>query len=347
METNENSALTGDVSLTGALQALLFVSDEPVNLITLAEMTAADPKDVQEALQTLAARLDAEGSGIVLREVAGGWRLYTNPVYHELVEQYVLSWDTRRLTQAAIETLAIIAYAQPITRQGIAFIRGVNSDSSVSSLLSKGLVREAGQADTPGYPMTYATTRAFLEHFGLRSVDDLPPLENFAPDEETVAMLREGLSAHGHAQLREDSAREDGEEGDSLYQDGAGGTMDAPVAGAASAGLEAAAGAAFDGAGAPAVGIAGTGLGTAAGAFASNDAGVDMAAGVESVLAAAASGGESLVDAVRANLQRANQDDMSPEEAAAQALRDAVSQAIAHSAGLVDKINFDEIDFEE
>ncbi len=293
-------------NLTGALEALLFVSDEPVNLITLTEMTGADPKEAQEALQALAARLDADESGIVLREVAGGWRLYTNPAYHELIERYVLSWDTRRLTQAAIETLAIIAYAQPITRQGIAHIRGVNSDSSVSSLLNKGLVREAGQADTPGYPMTYATTRAFLEHFALRSIQDLPPLENFAPDEDTVAILREGLSIHGHASLREDgAAQESGEEGESLYQD----TPFAPSVASKPS--------------------------TASGSSAA------------SVLAAAANGGESLVNVVREKLQCAEQADLNPEEAAAQALRDAVSQAIAHSAGLVEKINFDEIDFEE
>lgn len=190
--------------IDGAIEALLFVSDEPVNVITIAEMLEVEPQQAQDALARIAARREAEGSGILLREVAGGWRLYTAPAYHGLLEKYILSWDTRRLSQAALETLAIIAYGQPITRLGIASIRGVNSDSSVNSLIDKGLVRESGQADAPGYPMTYSTTRTFLEKFGLRSRDDLPPLEGFAPDEETARLLREGLSAHAHFGLREE-----------------------------------------------------------------------------------------------------------------------------------------------
>ncbi|MDO4890295.1 MAG: SMC-Scp complex subunit ScpB [Coriobacteriaceae bacterium] len=163
-----------DAQLDGAVEALLFVSDEPVNVLTLAEMLEADPASVEEALTRIAARKEAERAGVLLQEVAGGWRLYTNPAYHELLEKYVLSWDTRRLSQAALETLAIIAYGQPITRLGIASIRGVNSDSSVNSLIDKGLVRESGQADAPGYPMTYSTTRTFLEKFGLRDCGDAP-----------------------------------------------------------------------------------------------------------------------------------------------------------------------------
>ncbi|MBE6470632.1 MAG: SMC-Scp complex subunit ScpB [Coriobacteriaceae bacterium] len=193
-----------DAQLDGAVEALLFVSDEPVNVLTLAEMLEADPASVEEALTRIAARKEAERAGVLLQEVAGGWRLYTNPAYHELLEKYVLSWDTRRLSQAALETLAIIAYGQPITRLGIASIRGVNSDSSVNSLIDKGLVRESGQADAPGYPMTYSTTRTFLEKFGLRDCGDLPDLEDFAPDDETATLLRQGLSAHAHFGLRED-----------------------------------------------------------------------------------------------------------------------------------------------
>ena len=141
-------------------------------------------------------RLNAGDGGIQLQEMAGGWRLCTNPAYHELIEKYVLSWDTRRLTQAALETLAIVAYGQPITRLGITSIRGVNSDSSVNTLMEKGLIRESGPADAPGYPMTYSTTKGFLERFGLKDTDELPDIEQFAPDEETALLLREGLSAH-------------------------------------------------------------------------------------------------------------------------------------------------------
>lgn len=181
--------------LKGAISAMLFVTDEPVSTITLADMLEVDPADVEMACVDLRAELEERESGIQLREVAGGWRLSTHPAFHELLENYVLSWDTRKLSQAALETLSIIAYGQPITRNGVASVRGVNSDSSINSLVEKGLVREAGTQDTPGNPVLYATTRTFLEKFGLRSLDDLPDLESFAPDDETRTFIRERLSA--------------------------------------------------------------------------------------------------------------------------------------------------------
>ena len=181
--------------LKGAIEALLFVTDEPVGTIALADMLEVEPAVAESALVELREQLAGENRGIQLREVAGGWRLYTHPAYHELIEKYVLSWDTRKLSQAAMETLAIVAYLQPVTRSGVASVRGVNSDSSINSLVEKGLVREAGVADSPGNPTLYATTRAFLEKFGLRSTADLPDLDQFAPDDDTRAFIRERLSA--------------------------------------------------------------------------------------------------------------------------------------------------------
>lgn len=181
--------------LAGAIEAMLFVTDEPVGTIALADMLEVDPADVEGALVGLRDKLEAENRGIQLREVAGGWRLYTHPAYHELIEKYVLSWDTRKLSQAAMETLAIVAYTQPTTRAQVTSVRGVNSDSPINSLVEKGLVREAGTADTPGNPTLYATTRAFLEKFGLRSTADLPDLSEFAPDDSTRTLIRERLSA--------------------------------------------------------------------------------------------------------------------------------------------------------
>ena len=120
----------------------------------------------------------------------------------------MLSWDTRKLSAAAMETLAIVAYTQPVTRAGVASVRGVNSDSSINSLVEKGLVREAGVADTPGNPVLYATTRAFLEKFGLRSTADLPPLDDFAPDDETRRLITERLSAtRDEAAITDEQAR--------------------------------------------------------------------------------------------------------------------------------------------
>lgn len=180
--------------LEGAIESMLFVTDEPVGVLAFADMLQVDPAQVQEALVSLQKSLEQAERGIQLREVAGGWRLYTHPRYHELIERYVLSWDTRKLSQAALETLAVVAYCQPITRNGVASVRGVSSDSSINSLVEKGLLREAGTQDAPGNPVLYATTRTFLEKFGLRSVRDLPPLESFAPDEETRAFISERLN---------------------------------------------------------------------------------------------------------------------------------------------------------
>lgn len=203
--------------LSGAIEAMLFVTDEPVGVIELADMLEVDPKLVEQALVDLREKLEREQCGVQLREVAGGWRLYTHPAYHDLVEKYVLSWDTRKLSQAAMETLAIVAYLQPCTRAGVASVRGVNSDSSINSLVEKGLIREAGQADAPGNPTLYATTRGFLEKFGLRSVSDLPDLDEFAPDDATRQLIRERLSAGGQeARVAPEAQMSDGEAADPL-----------------------------------------------------------------------------------------------------------------------------------
>lgn len=182
-----------DTEIKGAVEALLFVTDEPVNILTLADAIQIDPRKVEEALVSLRDELLHANRGIQLREVAGGWRLVTHPVYHELIERYVTSWDTRKLSQAALETLAIVAYCQPVTRNEISSIRGVSSDSSVNSLLEKGLLRESGVQDSPGNPALYGTSKAFLEKFGLKNVSELPPLEGFAPDDETKALIAERL----------------------------------------------------------------------------------------------------------------------------------------------------------
>lgn len=180
--------------LMGAAEALLFVSDEPVSSAKLAAILEVSPVEMDEVLTELAAEYADENRGMQLREVAGGWRFYSHPAYHDLIERYVISWDTRRLSQAGLEVLAIIAYHQPVTRAGINAIRGVNSEGVVSSLVEKGLVREMGRDDAPGNAILYGTTRSFLERFGLKSVKDLPPLEDFAPDEESREYIRERLS---------------------------------------------------------------------------------------------------------------------------------------------------------
>ncbi len=182
----------GPDDVRGALEAMLLVSVDPVSAATLAKAVGVTPGQAQEALARLSAEYADAGRGIQLREVAGGWRLYTHPAHHELVEAYIQSWDTHRLTQAALETLAVVAYNQPATREGVRAVRGVNSDSAISSLVDKGLVREMGRSESGA--ILYGTTQAFLEKFGLRSTRELPPLEQFAPDEETRQLIRDRLS---------------------------------------------------------------------------------------------------------------------------------------------------------
>lgn len=181
-------------SAKGALEALLLVASDPVSASALAQVLHLAPGEVVSLLAELKVEYEESNRGFQLREVAGGWRLFTHPAYYEYVESFVLSWDTQRLSQAALEALAVIAYHQPVTREMVKGIRGVNSDGVISSLVDKGLVRELGRDPQRGQAIIYGTTAAFLEKFGLRSIKDLPDLEQFAPDEQSRQFIRERLS---------------------------------------------------------------------------------------------------------------------------------------------------------
>jgi len=159
-----------------ALEALLFVSDEPVSSVVLAQALETERREVDELCEDLAAVYEERRAGIVLRNVAGGWRLTTHPDAAPFVEQYVLSSRHARLTKAALETLAIVAYKQPVTRHQISAIRGVNSDGVLRALVDRGIVEEVGREEGPGRPMLYGTTPEFLERLGLASLAGLPPL---------------------------------------------------------------------------------------------------------------------------------------------------------------------------
>ncbi len=198
-----------NAKLLGAIEALLFVSDEPVAASRLAKALDAGTPEVEAALKLLAEEYSEQDRGFQLREVAGGWRLYTHPAYHEQVEAYVLSWDTRRLSQAALEALAVIAYHQPVARQGVNAIRGVNSEAVISSLIEKGLVREIGRDRNVGNAILYGTTRTFLERLGLKDLAELPPLAEFAPDPDTERSIRERLNAMEGSVLDIDDDDED------------------------------------------------------------------------------------------------------------------------------------------
>ncbi|HZP89966.1 MAG TPA: SMC-Scp complex subunit ScpB [Actinomycetota bacterium] len=162
--------------LLRALEALLFVSDEPVPPAVLSQALGLERREVEELCEELARTYEERGAGIVLRSVAGGWRLSTHQDAAPFVEQYLLSTRHARVTKAALETLAIVAYKQPVTRHQISAIRGVNSDGVLRSLVDRGLVAEVGREEGPGRPVLYGTTPAFLERLGLPSLAALPPL---------------------------------------------------------------------------------------------------------------------------------------------------------------------------
>jgi segregation and condensation protein B len=162
--------------LLQAAEALLFVSDEPVPAVTLAQALEIERREADELCDELARTYEERGAGIVLRNLAGGWRLTTNPDVAPVVERFVLASRHARLTKAALETLAIVAYKQPVTRHQISGIRGVNSDGVLRALADRGLIAEVGREETPGRPVLYGTTPEFLERLGLPSLSSLPPL---------------------------------------------------------------------------------------------------------------------------------------------------------------------------
>ena len=163
-------------ALRRAIEAVLFVTDEPMPAGGLAQTLEVDRSRVEAELTALGNEYEERGSGIVLRNVAGGWRLATHPDAAPSVERFVLSSRHARLTKAALETLAIVAYKQPVTRHQIAAIRGVDSDGVLRALVDRGLATEVGREEAPGRPVLYGTTPEFLERLGLDSLASLPPL---------------------------------------------------------------------------------------------------------------------------------------------------------------------------
>lgn len=206
-------------TLKAQLESLLLVASEATSANEFAKVLEADLSDVVAALADLSNEYKVLNRGIQLREVAGGWRLFTHPAHHEVVERFVLSWDTKHLSQSALETLAVIAYHQPVTREGVKAVRGVNSDGVISSLREKGLIRELGKDERRGRASLYGTTKRFLEQFGLRSIKDLPPLEDFAPDEESRQFIRERLSGRAISSTLEETSADIEDERELLGDD--------------------------------------------------------------------------------------------------------------------------------
>jgi segregation and condensation protein B len=165
--------------LRAALEAILFVSNEPVTLDALADALGEKSEDVMKELEEIKNALDANVGGFTLEQTGGGWRFATRPEHEAVLKKYFARKGESRLSIAALETLAIVAYRQPVTAPEISDIRGVNSTAVLRTLLERHLVRVAGRKEVVGSPFLYRTTREFLIHFGLNDIRDLPRLEEF------------------------------------------------------------------------------------------------------------------------------------------------------------------------
>ena len=174
-----------DLPLGSAIEAVLMVVDEPVSTMTLAQVLQRPLHLVDAEIERLSTEYTKQSRGFELREVAGGWRFYSAEKFASIVERFVLDGQQARITQASLETLAVIAYRQPVSRARISAIRGVNVDSVIRTLLTRGLVEECGSESETGAHL-YRTTTFFLERLGINSLDQLPELAPFLPSLETL-----------------------------------------------------------------------------------------------------------------------------------------------------------------
>jgi segregation and condensation protein B len=181
---HEDSAIEGRREISSAelksiAEALIFVADEPINAKTIADVIDVDREAVEKALAELVEEYDTRASGLQLREIAGGWQIATRPEHHENVRAYLKSKPSAKLSLASLETLAVIAYKQPVTVPEILEIRGVQSPSAIKTLLDKRLIVAKGRKETVGRPMMYGTSKEFLIQFGLKDLSELPSVEDF------------------------------------------------------------------------------------------------------------------------------------------------------------------------
>ncbi|HUQ64186.1 MAG TPA: SMC-Scp complex subunit ScpB [Acidimicrobiales bacterium] len=176
-----------------AIEAILMVADEPVAPQLLAQLLELSPDRIEELCDELAGAYAAEDRGFVLLRVAGGYRFQSHPDLAPYVERFVLEGQSARLSAAALETLAIVAYKQPVSRAQMAAIRGVNVDAVARTLQQRGFIEEVARDPGPGQAILYGTTRLFLERLGLDSLSQLPPLADFVPGREVVETLERGL----------------------------------------------------------------------------------------------------------------------------------------------------------
>lgn len=184
---------TADGEIAAALEAVLLLAEEPVPPAVLAAVVGTSAKHVRAVCDLLAAEYQADGRGFVLARVGGGYRFQTAPAQDAYVERFLSEGHGARISAAALETLAVVAYKQPVSRHQVAEIRGVNVDGVMRTLRRRGYIDEVARAPGPGQALLYGTTPQFLEHLGLDSLADLPPLSEFVPDPAEVEAMERRL----------------------------------------------------------------------------------------------------------------------------------------------------------
>jgi segregation and condensation protein B len=197
---------TTDPEARRAIEAMVLAATEPVHSTVIAQLLELPVDAIDELCEQLAAEYESQGRGFQLARVAGGYRFQTHPDAYAYVERFVLDGQTARLSGPALETLAIVAYKQPVSRVQLSSIRGVNVDATLKTLVARGYVEELGPDHTPGSPMLFGTTRLFLERLGLDSLDELPSLAEFIPDASIVEALERGLRLPTAEDIAEENA---------------------------------------------------------------------------------------------------------------------------------------------
>ncbi len=185
------------MELRALIEAMLFVAEDPIPESEIAEVLEQPRSVIKEELASYSADLESSGRGLVLRELGGGWRLFTHPDARPYLERFAATDRITRLSKAALETLAVVAYRQPVSRGQVSEIRGVDSERALRTLERRGLIAEVGNAPGPGQALLYGTTPLFLEKLGVRGLDELPPLADHVPPADVVDVLERPFRPEG------------------------------------------------------------------------------------------------------------------------------------------------------
>jgi len=185
------------MKLQALIEAMLFVAEEPIPLSEIAEVLEQPTQVVEDELRAYAADLESAGRGLALREIGGGWRLFTHPDARPYLERFAATDRITRLSKAALETLAVVAYRQPVSRGQVSEIRGVDSDRALRTLERRGLISDVGVAPGPGQATLFGTTPLFLEKLGVKGLNELPPLADHVPPAEVVDALERPFRPEG------------------------------------------------------------------------------------------------------------------------------------------------------